>query len=431
MNMHKKSFFALPVFLSFFLLVGALCALPLFAQSGEISGVIVKPGLSPLNIALEIPDAGLAAIIGNDLRLSGYFNLNTPPTRPAVPTETTGQALATWLTEWRSLGADQVLRVTVRSPEPLTLDYFVYDAKQGQLAAGKSYTGTAKDRRWLAHTISDDVLRTLWGTEGIARTHLLSVQQVGRAREIYWMDYDGAGASAVTANGAINLRPASVDGKFIAYISYSRIFPEIRAIQNGATRTLYTQNDGLVSSPAFSADGRTIYFTASQQGNPDVYSLPANAAPGTAPLQLTKSAAIDTEPSPSPDGKTVAFVSDRSGRPQIYLMDADGGNIRPLGAGPLKQTSPAYAPDGRSLLFTGSTGGAYEIYLYTFEDKAAKAITAGLGAEEPAFAPDSRHFVFVSRRGGSPQLYLSAIDGTVPPEAITKGAGNYLPVFVK
>ena len=58
-----------------------------------------------------------------------------------------------------------------------------------------------KDRHWLAHTISDDVLRTLWGTEGIARTHLLCVQQVGRAREIYWMDYDGAAAS-----GGVNAR---------------------------------------------------------------------------------------------------------------------------------------------------------------------------------------------------------------------------------
>lgn len=423
MNMLKKSFFVL--------LLISLCAMPLFAQNGEISGVIVKGGVTPLNIALEIPDAGLAAIIGNDLRLTGWFTLLQPASRPAAPAEANGRALNQWLTEWRSLGADQVLLVTVRSPDPLTLDYFVYDAKQGQLAAGKSYTGAVKDRRWLAHTISDDVLRTLWGTEGIARTHLLSVQQVGRAREIYWMDYDGAAASGVTANGAINLRPASVDGKFIAYISYSRIFPEIRAIQNGKTRTLYTQNDGLVSSPAFSADGRMIYFTASQQGNPDVYSLSASASAGTAPVQLTKSRAIDTEPSPSPDGQTVAFVSDRSGRPLIYLMDADGGNVRPLGAGPAKQTSPAYSPDGKSLLFTGSTGGAYEIYLYTFEDKSVKAITAGLGAEEPAFAPDSRHFVFVSRRSGSPQLYLSAIDGTVPPEPITKGAGNYLPVFVK
>src|SRR5512140_3347193 len=102
----RKSILVLPLL--------ALSAAPLGAQSGEISGIIVKGGVTPLNIALEIPDVGLAGIIGNDLRLTGWFTLLQPATRPAAPAEATGKALTTWLTEWRSLGADQGLRVTVR-----------------------------------------------------------------------------------------------------------------------------------------------------------------------------------------------------------------------------------------------------------------------------------------------------------------------------
>ncbi len=413
----------------------ALAAAPSSAQQpADITGVIRKGGeITPLKFWVTGGDSASGEIVRNDLRLSGYFVPAAPSAPPAPPVNYSGPALEKWLAGWRASGIESLVRVERAGEEPLAVEYTLYDCAKGQIVRGQRFTGDAKQPRWVAHSISDAVVETLWGVAGIARSHLLAVREVGRAREIDWLDYDGQGESPVTANGAVNLRPASArDGKLIAYISYSKIFPEVRAIENGKTRTLFTMNDGLVSSPAFSPDGNTVFFTASLHASPDIFSLPTGAPAGSAPVRLTDSPAIDTEPAVSPDGATIAFVSDRSGGlPRIFLMNADGSGVRPLGIPLAKQTSPAFSPDGRWLLFTGSSGGGYEVYLYGLEDKSLKALTVGWGGEEPAWAPDSRHFVFVSRKGGGKQIHLATTDGILPPEPVTRGPGHSLPVFVR
>lgn len=420
--------------LAFAACAGLLAASLPAQQPADITGVIRKGGeITPLKFWVTGGDWATGEVVRNDLRLSGYFVPAAPSAAPAPPANFAGPALEKWLAGWRAQGIEALVRVERAGEEPLAVEYTLYDCAKGQIVRGQRFTGDAKQPRWVAHSISDAVVETLWGVQGIARSHLLAVREAGKAREITWLDYDGQGESAVTANGAVNLRPASArGGKLIAYISYSKVFPEVRAIEEGKTRTLFTMNDGLVSSPAFSPDGNTVYFTASLHANPDIFSLPTGAPPGSAPVRLTNSPAIDTEPAVSPDGATIAFVSDRAGGvPKIFLMNADGSNVRSPGIPLAKQTSPAFSPDGRWLLFTGSTGGGYEVFLYGLEDKSLKALTAGWGGEEPAWAPDSRHFVFVSRRAGGQQIYLATVDGVLAPEPITRGAARYLPVFVR
>jgi dipeptidyl aminopeptidase/acylaminoacyl peptidase len=113
---------------------------------------------------------------------------------------------------------------------------------------------------------------------------------------------------------------------------------------------------------AWSADGRTLFFTLREAGreeptstNLDIYAV----RDGGGPENLTQAnKATDATPSVSPDGRWLAYTSmARPGyeadRQIVYLRDLQTGRVRSLtGEWDRSVGSIAWAPDGRSLLVT-------------------------------------------------------------------------------
>jgi Tol biopolymer transport system component len=63
-------------------------------------------------------------------------------------------------------------------------------------------------------------------------------------------------------------------------------------------------------------------------------------------------------------GAKITFVVEYHGaRANIFEMDAAGGNLKRLTAGPKFDGSPVYAPDGKKLAFESNRSGNYEIYV--------------------------------------------------------------------
>jgi len=84
--------------------------------------------------------------------------------------------------------------------------------------------------------------------------------------------------------------------------------------------------------PVWSADGRSIYYTAQVDGAVELMRAWLDGRIE----RLTDSAPgiRHYHPSPSPDGRSILFGSDRSGTMQLYVADADGGGARPVTAVP-------------------------------------------------------------------------------------------------
>ncbi|MDQ8754879.1 S9 family peptidase [Sphingosinicella sp. LHD-64] len=115
---------------------------------------------------------------------------------------------------------------------------------------------------------------------------------------------------------------------------------------------------------AWSADGRTLYFTLRLGGrtepnstNLDIYSVPADGS--AAPTNLTEAnQATDTTPAVSPDGRWLAYAAMarptyEADRLVIHLRDLRTGRTRVLTQGWDRSVgSIAWAPDSRSLLVT-------------------------------------------------------------------------------
>ncbi len=96
-------------------------------------------------------------------------------------------------------------------------------------------------------------------------------------------------------------------------------------------------------TPAWSPDGRTIYWVSDCNGHFDIYSADLRYIPffsrGVVLLvgfraeltnirNLTNNTANDRFARVSPDGAQIAFASDRDGNWELYVMNADGSNVR-------------------------------------------------------------------------------------------------------
>src|ERR1043166_3119382 len=153
-------------------------------------------------------------------------------------------------------------------------------------------------------------------------------------------------------------QPPTGNAKLLRYADISRdkvVFSYagdlwISPRQGGAARRL-TTGPGDKLYPKLAPDGKWVAFTASYDGNPDVYVI---SAEGGEPRRLTYHPSNDIVLGWSPDGKNVLFRSDRSVAPparttRLYLVSSQGGFPKPLPVPRGDLTS--FSPDGTKIAY--------------------------------------------------------------------------------
>ncbi len=308
----------------------------------------------------------------------------------------------------------------------VVVDGYVYDGGSDEIVGGKRYVGSTSVVRLMAHRFADELVYRYTGEPGIARTKIAFVSEVGGARELFVMDYDGYEPRQITADGFLNLMPRwSPDRRFLVFTTYrSRNTQDIDLIElaTGKRWTLVSLG-GLNITPALSPDGNYLAFTTSQDGNAEIYRLDTR----TKALQrLTVNPAADLSPSWSPSGREIAFTSDRGGGPQIYLMSADGSNVRRLTFEGDYNAAPAWSPRGNWIAHVCRTPRKeYKLCLISPDGQKRIQITTGPGVDDsPSWSPDGRHLVFSSTADGKSHLYMINADGR-DLERLTYGGTYY------
>jgi eukaryotic-like serine/threonine-protein kinase len=204
----------------------------------------------------------------------------------------------------------------------------------------------------------------------------------------------------IGANGAVERLPfedrafqnivLSPDRRFVAATIYERGASDlwVGEIARGTLSRLTTV--GGIVDPAWSRDGRTIYFGHAPSGRFQIHRIAADGTghavlhspvPGLSPASTTSQGVIfaqrlaaggfdlvtvapdgsardwlaspfqEANPRVSPDDRWIAYQSNRTGRSEIYLRVASGTGadrqVSPAGGG-----QPEWSADGRSLFFT-------------------------------------------------------------------------------
>ena len=151
-------------------------------------------------------------------------------------------------------------------------------------------------------------------------------------------------------------------------------------------------------------------MTLSLSGNAQIYVVSAS---GGEPRRLTQSGSIDTEPAFSPDGRSIYFVSDRGGSPQIYRMPAQGGNAERITFTGNYNISPSPSPDGKWLAYISRVGGAFKLYVQDLQSGQANPVTDTTADESPSFAPNSRLIMYATKVQGRESLMTTTLDGRI------------------
>lgn len=319
----------------------------------------------------------------------------------------------------------------------LQVQGWLFDAKNtaAPQVLGKQYqeAATADNARLIAHRFADEIIFRLGGgIPGVAETRIYFVSTRTGNKEIWAMDYDGAGEEQLSKLRSIALSPrVSPDNSRVAFSAVSGDSWQILMYSADLGRTVsFPRFSGDNFSPAWSSDGTKLAFSSSRSGDPEIYITDAN---GAGIKRLTSSKGSDVSPVFNPKTNAqIAWVSGRTGLPQIFIMDTDGSNVQQV----TKEgyaVSPAWSPNGLLLAFSwirhygpGAPGGQ-DIYLMNVATREFVQLTHDAGRNDfPSWSPDGRHIVFQSTRSGSDQIWSMLADGT-HQQQLTRSGKNSLP----
>ncbi|MEI6084326.1 MAG: biopolymer transporter Tol [Verrucomicrobiota bacterium] len=324
-----------------------------------------------------VGDAPVAAVLKNDLRLSGAFEIKSA-----------NEA------EYLALVSGTSCAVSQSATKTAVL--------------AKAYQATG---RTLAHAMADDIVQTITGQRGIAQTKIAFIYaKTPRVKELAVMDYDGFNIQVLTRDGKSSGHPRwSPNGQKIAYTSYWKGYPDVlEADLDSKQRRVLASFPGVNSGAAYSPDGSTIALTLSKDGNPELYTMNAN---GGGFRRLTNTDGIESSPAWSPDGQSIAYVSNASGTPQIWLIDRNGGESRRLTASPSRNTEPDWSrppadAEAKPAIAVTSEVGKFQIGIYDGDRTVTPLVADGIDNSDPSWAPDGRHIVFAKARNYRSRLYL-------------------------
>ena len=173
--------------------------------------------------------------------------------------------------------------------------------------------------------------------------------------DIYIMDVNGKKVQRLTNKGGHNSTPAwSPDGEWIAFRSTQDGIGGIHVMNaDGEKQRALTQVSA--TSPAWTSNGKQIYFSTENLGGVKVPTLFAVDVDGENPKKLTDAEHASEEPAGSPDGQWIAYVSVQDGSKDIYLIRAAGGALRKLTQDPGLEFTPAWVPSAFSVLPSANT----------------------------------------------------------------------------
>jgi Tol biopolymer transport system component len=210
----------------------------------------------------------------------------------------------------------------------------------------------------------------------------------------------------------------SPDGKRIILVSKSKDVDRIYILdaERGKVLEKIEPDFDQVYRPAFSPDGHSISFLATDGGKPGIFLMDLE----TREVEALHTGALEYLGYDwSADGETIAISCISPGsadslrlftkvdpldKPQrdIYLLRVSDGLMSRVTECPSEDVSPVWSPDGDKLIFISDRTGGYNLYAYDFADSTTTQLTDVLGGIfSPSWSSEGDRLAFsVFSEGG-------------------------------
>jgi Tol biopolymer transport system component len=159
----------------------------------------------------------------------------------------------------------------------------------------------------------------------------------------------------------------SPDGRFITYVTHQAGTSTLRLAELTPEGAIVKERRLVASAryeqaytPIFSPDGKRIVYGAWTTGGFRDLRI-VDIEKGTY-VSLWRDRALDQQPAWSPDGKTLYFTSDRSGIANVYAYDVATRQIAQVTNVITGAYHPAPSPDGKTLVYVGYSADGFDLF---------------------------------------------------------------------
>jgi len=263
--------------------------------------------------------------------------------------------------------------------------------------------------------------------EAMQTTHLPIVATLDRPRK-----FAQPLLTARRSGGEIFLAPSlSSDGKQVAFLSNGSITrgevfidlwlgdaetgQRIKRLVKSTFDPQFEELRLLYSQSAFSPDGRSLAFTAQNEGRDVLYLMDIKTLKTIRRFDLRLEGI--TGPTWSPDGAKLVVSGNSGGITDLYMLDVDGRNVHRLTNDTFGDLQPQWSPDGNSIAFSSDRGPGADLALLRFPRWSIATLDIHSGVTtvlpgqsglntNPQWSPDGKSIAFVSDRSGIANVFL-------------------------
>jgi len=247
----------------------------------------------------------------------------------------------------------------------------------------------------------------------------------GQNLQLVWVDPSGSIERVDSSFVGDIIDPAmSSDGTRIVFVQTTSGRPDLwtkRLDQrNTPPQRLTFESDGdAIRRPAWSHDGRDVYFVASRERTSLLLARRANGT-GETRVLLASDSVVVNEVTASPDGSwlVLRIGANPSTRDLVAYRMVDGvidtAKV-PLVASTFDERAPAVSPDGRWIAYLTNQSGRADVYVRPFPDTDAGVWRiSSEGASEPRWGRSSSELYYKSARRRMVRVSLDFSDGVRP-----------------